>query len=200
MYERFTAKARAVVSRAAHEARLLHHGHVGTEHLLLGLLLDEGGVVVEALAACGVSVVNAREAVARAGSRDRREHAGELPLTRNARKVLTDASYEADVFGDAQVGPRHILLALTRVGEGTAVRVLSGLTGDIALVRAETTRRLDERPGGPDLRERVGRLEREVLRLRDELDELRRQITSSEATAAAAASPERMQAGMPTPS
>ncbi|HMA46041.1 MAG TPA: Clp protease N-terminal domain-containing protein [Frankiaceae bacterium] len=200
MYDRFTAKARAVVARAEREARALHDGHVGTEHLLLGLLLDEGGVALEALAACGVTAANAREAVLRAGGRDRREHAGELPLTRNARKVLTDAGYEADVFGHAQVGPRHVLLALTRVGEDTAVRVLSALTGDVAVVRAEIIRRLDERPDGPDLRERVGRLEREVLRLRDELDELRGQMTSSAATAAAAASPERMQAGMPTPS
>ncbi|HEX6933431.1 MAG TPA: Clp protease N-terminal domain-containing protein, partial [Streptosporangiaceae bacterium] len=56
MFERFTDRARRVVVLAQEEARLLSHGHIGTEHLLLGLIREEQGVAARALTALGIEL------------------------------------------------------------------------------------------------------------------------------------------------
>src|SRR3712207_7928060 len=60
MFERFTERARKVVVLAQEEFGRLRHGHVGTEHLLLGLIREGEGVATQALEACGVTVDDAR--------------------------------------------------------------------------------------------------------------------------------------------
>ena len=63
MFERFTDRARRVIVLAQQEARLLGHGYIGTEHLLLGLLADGGGTAAQALESLGETHDAAREQV-----------------------------------------------------------------------------------------------------------------------------------------
>ena len=73
MFERFGDRSRRVVVLAQEEARLLGHRHIGTEHLLLGLIHEESGVPATVLAAAGVTLDAARVQVAEiAGSGDRK--------------------------------------------------------------------------------------------------------------------------------
>ena len=141
MFERFGDQARDVVSLAAAEARQLGHGHVGTEHLLLGILSDGNSPAAEALVACGVSLSGCRELAAelvgnRGGPSTR---SGDLPYTERANRSLERASRLALRRRDPQVDPTHILLSLLDV-EGRAGQVLRGLSVDPSIVgqRLET--------------------------------------------------------------
>ena len=64
MFERFTDRARRVVVEAQHEARALGHDYIGTEHLLLGLISEGGGVGAKALESLGLGAEALRAAVA----------------------------------------------------------------------------------------------------------------------------------------
>jgi len=63
MFERFTDRARRVMLLAEEEARRLNHDHVGTEHILLGLVLEGEGVAARALESLGISLQAVREQV-----------------------------------------------------------------------------------------------------------------------------------------
>lgn len=65
MFERFTVDAREVVVTAQREARELHHGHIGTEHLLLGLLTADAGVAHTVLAEAGIDRLRVRADIER---------------------------------------------------------------------------------------------------------------------------------------
>ena len=69
MFERFTDRARRVVVLAQDEARMLNHDHVGTEHLLLGLILEGEGVAARALESLGISQQAVRRQRTRAADR-----------------------------------------------------------------------------------------------------------------------------------
>ena len=63
MFERFTDRARRVAVLAQEEARLLRHDHIGTEHILLGLIREGEGVAAKALESLGISLEAVREQV-----------------------------------------------------------------------------------------------------------------------------------------
>ncbi len=136
MLEGFSSSSLRIVSLAEHEARRLGHGHVGTEHLLLGLLAAGEGVGARALVASGASLEGGRQKVADAvPAEERGVGAGELPLTDRARRVLERASRLSLRQHDQKVDSEHVLLSLLDV-EGTAGQVLRGLGIDLAGLRA----------------------------------------------------------------
>jgi ATP-dependent Clp protease ATP-binding subunit ClpC len=96
VFERFTDQARRVLVLAQEEARLLKHGFVGTEHILLGILHEGEGVAAHALGSCGVSLDAVREQVAElAGATEERREKGQPPWTPRAKKVLELSLREA---------------------------------------------------------------------------------------------------------
>ena len=127
MFERFTDRARRVVVQAQEESRLLNHNYIGTEHLLLGLLREDGGVAAEALASLEVGLDAAREQVAEIVGRGREAPSGHIPFTPRAKKVLELSLREALQLGHPYIGPEHILLGLITEGHGVAVEVLGVL-------------------------------------------------------------------------
>jgi len=123
MFERFTVRARNVVSASKDVARELGHGYVGTEHLLLALYAEPEGLAAQVLNEAGLSSVAAREAVLRQvpGGTDKSEFA---PFTPKATAVLSNALAVALELGHNYIGTEHLLLALCR-GEGVAAQVLA---------------------------------------------------------------------------
>src|SRR5260370_37901337 len=105
MFERFTDKARRTVVLAQEEARLLRHDHIGTEHLLLGLLREGDGAAASALSSLGISLEAARERVAadRAGGQTTAAPgemvAAHIPFTPHAKRTLELALREALQLG-----------------------------------------------------------------------------------------------------
>jgi ATP-dependent Clp protease ATP-binding subunit ClpC len=147
--EPFGEAARQVVVVAEEEARTLRHDHVGTEHLLLGVLRQDGPGA-RALAGLGLPLGEARAQVMRTVGLPERPSPPELPMTPPARDALAGALREAIALGSTVVEPEHVLLALLRERDGVAVRVLLGASVDPRALRDEIGRRSRE-PASPAL-------------------------------------------------
>ncbi len=149
----FTDRTRKVLAMAREEAIKLQHDYVGTEHILLGLLREEGGTGSAALRAMGVDGEELRKAVAKSVHQGNRPIRGsELPYTSRAKKVLEYAMAEARELDHRYVGTEHFLLGLLREKQGIAATVLgeSGIT--IERARATVLGLLGEEPEAPAAR------------------------------------------------
>jgi ATP-dependent Clp protease ATP-binding subunit ClpC len=123
MFERFTERARQVVVLAQGEARTLRHNYIGTEHLLLGLLREDGAAA-RALDEFDVTFEEVQAQVARIIGQGDEVAAGQIPFTPRAKKVLELSLRESLDSGDNYIGPEHILLGMVREGDGVAARIL----------------------------------------------------------------------------
>jgi ATP-dependent Clp protease ATP-binding subunit ClpC len=146
VFERFTERARQVIVLAQDEARHLRHDHIGTEHILLGVLREEG-VGRRALASIGVEADEVRARVGRIVGEGDDVTMGQILFTPRAKRVLELALREPRGLGHDHIGPEHILLALVREGDGVAARILLELSADAARVRAAVFREAAIAPG-----------------------------------------------------
>jgi hypothetical protein len=142
MFERFTDRARRVVVLAQEEARLLNHNHIGTEHILLGLIHEGEGVAYVALTELGISLDAVRAQVEAEIGQGSEAPSGHIPFTPRAKKVLELSLREALGLSHNYIGTEHILLGLIREGEGVAARVLVGLGADLDRVRRQVVQLL----------------------------------------------------------
>jgi hypothetical protein len=146
VFERFTEQARQVVALAQDEARTLKHGYIGTEHILLGLLLQGDGLAARVLESLDITVERVRAQVVRLAGPGEQGTPGQIPFTPRAKKVLELALRESRSLGHNQIDTEHILLGLARENEGVAMRVLLDLNVDGETVRDEVIRTLPD-PG-----------------------------------------------------
>ena len=137
MFERFTDRARRVVVLAQEEARMLNHGYIGTEHILLGLIHEGEGVAAKALESLSISLDGVREQVQEIIGPGQESPSGHIPFTPRAKKVLELSLREALQLGHNYIGTEHILLGLIREGEGVAAQVLVKLGADPSRVRQQ---------------------------------------------------------------
>ena len=137
MFERFTDRARRVMVLAQEEARMLNHNYIGTEHILLGLIHEGGGVAAKALESLGISLDAVRQQVEEIIGQGQQAPPGHIPFTPRAKKVLELADRETRALGHAYVGTEHILLGLIREGDGVAAQVLVNLGADLNRVRQQ---------------------------------------------------------------
>jgi ATP-dependent Clp protease ATP-binding subunit ClpA len=135
VFERFTERARQVVVLAQDEARVLKHGYIGTEHLLLGLLREEEGVAAQVLRELGITLEEIRAQVARIVGQGAEVTTGQIPFAPRAKKVLELALREALHLGHNYIGTEHILLGLAREDEGVAARILLDFDTDGEKIR-----------------------------------------------------------------
>jgi ATP-dependent Clp protease ATP-binding subunit ClpA len=134
MFERFTNRARHAVVLAQEEARRLQHNYIGTEHILLGLL-GEQGLATEALERFGVSLAGAREDVRAAIGLGKAPVSGRIPFTPRAKKTLELALREALQLHHNFIGTEHILLGVVREGQGVGAQVLRQYAPDLTAIR-----------------------------------------------------------------
>ena len=150
-FEKFTERARKVLSLAQEEAQRFNHNYIGTEHLLLGLVRVEDGVSAKVLANLGVELDKVRSRVEFIIGRGDRIVQGDIGLTPRAKKVMELSVDEALRLGHHYIGTEHILLGLIREGEGIAGGVLEGLGVTLERVREETLRVLGEQGSTPEV-------------------------------------------------
>jgi ATP-dependent Clp protease ATP-binding subunit ClpC len=143
-FDKFTERARRVLTLAQEEAHRFNHNYIGTEHLLLGLVREGDGVAAKVLANLGVELNKVRSAVEFIIGRGDRTVLGEIGLTPRAKKVIELAVDEARRLNHHYIGTEHLLLGLVREGEGIAAGVLESLGVNLERVRAETTRILSQ--------------------------------------------------------
>ena len=167
MFERFTDRARRAVVLAQEQARLLHHDYIGTEHILLGLIQEGGGVAAKALESLGVSLEAVRQQVEELVGHGQAEPSEYIPFAPQAKQVLKLALGEAMALGHHYIGTEHILLGLIREGKGPAAQVLASLGADQNLVRQQVIALLHGHQGGPATaagrRGKAGRGKRKLL-------------------------------------
>jgi ATP-dependent Clp protease ATP-binding subunit ClpC len=144
MFERFTDRARRVVILAQEEARMLDHDYVGTEHLLLGLIHEGGGVAAIVLESLAIRPEVVRERVEAVVGRGEQAPSGHIPFTAQAKDLLRLALEESRALGHSYVGTEHILLGLIHQGDGVAAQVLTDLGADLNGAREQVIRILDE--------------------------------------------------------
>jgi ATP-dependent Clp protease ATP-binding subunit ClpC len=145
MFGRFTDEARRVLALAQQEAGTLNHNRVGTEHLLLGLVQEREGIAAEALESLGISLDEVRQQVEKITGQVRDGPTASHNLyTHRAKKALDLSLREALQLGHHHIGTEHILLGLLREGEGPAAQVLVELGADLAQVRQQVLRLLDD--------------------------------------------------------
>ena len=137
MFERFTDRGRRVVVLAQEEARMLNHNYLGTEHLLLGLLRESGGVAAKALQSLGIGLEAVRHQVVEIIGEGHQAPSGHIPFTPRVKKVLELSLREAQLLGHNYVSTGHLLLGLLREGDGVAVQVLVRLDANLNLVRQQ---------------------------------------------------------------
>jgi ATP-dependent Clp protease ATP-binding subunit ClpC len=150
MFERFTERAQRVVVLAQNEARRLNHNHIGTEHILLGLIHESEeseGVAAASLESLGISLEAVRQQVEGIIGQGRAAPTGAIPYTPRAKKVLELSLREALQLGHHHVGTEHILLGLIREGRGAAAQVLVRLGADLAQVREQVIQMLEDAQG-----------------------------------------------------
>ena len=143
-FDKFTERARRVLTLAQEEAQRFNHNYIGTEHLLLGLVREGDGIAAKVLANLGVELSKVRSAVEFIIGRGDRAVLGEIGLTPRAKKVIELSVDEARRLNHHYIGTEHLLLGLVREGEGIAAGVLESLGVNLERVRAETTRVLSQ--------------------------------------------------------
>jgi Clp amino terminal domain, pathogenicity island component len=144
-----TGQARRSVRCAREEATALGADALRCEHLVLGLLREERGPVIDALAAAGVSLEAARRCAAgleRDGEVPEAREDGRLPVSAGARAVMEQSLREAVRRRDTHLGVEHLLFAVVRDRDGRGARLLAGLHVDPASLEGL----LDERLRGAE--------------------------------------------------
>jgi len=146
-FDKFTDRARKVLTLAQEEATRFNHNYIGTEHLLLGLVREGEGVAAKILSNLGIELNRVRSAVEFMIGRGDRMLVGEIGLTPRAKKVIELAVDEARRLGHHYVGAEHLLLGLVREGEGVAAKVLDSLGVNLEKVRTQTIQVLSQSSG-----------------------------------------------------
>jgi len=143
-FEKFSERARRVLTIAQEEARQMNHTSIGTKHILLGLLREEEGVAAKILTNLGVSLNKIRTAVEFNSDRGEKPGTGETGLTPRAKRVIELAIDEARQLSHNYIGTEHLLLGLLREGEGVAAGVLNSLGVTLERARSETAQVLSQ--------------------------------------------------------
>ena len=139
----FTSRAIKAIEFAQYAARELEQDYIGTEHILLGLLHEEGSVAFAALQAAGLifdAVMQRVEAMVAGDA----EYPSDNPYyTPRAKRVMEGAVEEAQTLGHNYIGTEHILLSLLEETEGAAAELLIGMGVDIDALQGEVLDRID---------------------------------------------------------
>jgi len=178
MFERFTDQSHRAVVLAQEEARRLTHDHVGTEHLLAGLLREERGTAAQVLGSSGVTLDAVRGQIAALAGPGQEPPHGHIAFTARAKKGFELALREATRLGQ-QIGTGHLLLGLTGQADCVAAQVLGALGIDLVALRARVMAETGSRPEGqqypsrprPRMRPRSVAISDPVQALLDSIDD-----------------------------
>lgn len=136
-FEKFSERARRVLTLAQEEAQRFNHPNIGPEHILLGIVGEPDGVAAKVLVNLGISLNKVRSAVEFIIGHGEGSSRAEVGLSPGAKRVIELAIDEARYIGHNYIGTEHLLLGLLREGEGIAARVLDSLGVTLEKVRSE---------------------------------------------------------------
>jgi len=153
MEAKFSPRVKDVISYSREEALRLGHDYIGTEHLLLGLIREGDGMAIKVLKALGVDTVRLRRSIEDAvkGTSGTTANLGNIPLTKQAEKVLKITYLEAKIFKSDVIGTEHLLLSILRDDDNIASQILLQYNVNYDVFKAEVEQNKegfrDELPG-----------------------------------------------------
>ena len=126
MEAKFSPQVKDVISFSREEALRLGHDYIGAEHLLLGLIREGDGMAIKILKSLGVDTATLRRSIEDAvrGTSGVSVNLGNIPLTRQAEKVLKITYLEAKIFKSDLIGTEHLLLSILRDDDNIASQIL----------------------------------------------------------------------------
>lgn len=126
MEAKFSPRVKDVISYSREEAIRLKHDYIGTEHLLLGLIREGDGMAIKLLKNADVDMAELRRSIEEAvkGSSVSRPPVNNMPLTKQAEKVLKITYLEAKIFKSDVIGTEHLLLSILRDEDNIASQIL----------------------------------------------------------------------------
>ncbi|MCK6439027.1 MAG: ATP-dependent Clp protease ATP-binding subunit, partial [Planctomycetes bacterium] len=139
MFDNFTERARKVLGLARQEAQKFNHEYIGTEHILLGLILEGSGVAANVLRNMEIDLRKIRLEIEKLVQQGPQmvTAPGKLPFTPRAKRVIDLAKQEAQALAHEYIGTEHLLLGLLKENEGIAAQVLMNLGVRLEEVREE---------------------------------------------------------------
>ncbi|ADY52339.1 ATPase AAA-2 domain protein [Pseudopedobacter saltans DSM 12145] len=139
MEAKFSPRVKDVISYSREEALRLGHDYIGTEHLLLGLIREGDGVAIKILKSLGVDTTKLRKAVEDAvkGTSGITVNLGNIPLTKQAEKVLKITYLEAKIFKSDVIGTEHLLLSILREEDNIASQILAQFDLNYEVIKSE---------------------------------------------------------------
>lgn len=143
---RFTQRARRVLTIAQEQAERMRQNVIGTEHLLLGLMLEDGGVASRVLQDVGIEIERLQETVQKMGGTGKAAAKGKLELAPSTKEILKLAIEEARRMDHHYIGTEHLILGLVRLDDSVAMEVLKQLGSSAEQIRRSTRRILQETP------------------------------------------------------
>jgi ATP-dependent Clp protease ATP-binding subunit ClpA len=154
MFERFTERARKVMTLARQEAQRLNSEFIGTEHILLGIIQEGGGVAAKVLKKLNVDVKKTIQEVEKLITPQTSPPTvtlGQLPFSPRAKRVFELSSEAMSQLGNDVIGTEHLLLGLLKENEGIAAQVLLNMGLKLDEVRDATLEILGADIGPEDL-------------------------------------------------
>ncbi len=155
MEAKFSPRVKDVISYSREEALRLGHDYIGTEHLLLGLIREGDGMAIKILKGLGVDTPRLRRSIEDAvkGTTGTTVNLGNIPLTKQAEKVLKITYLEAKIFKSEVIGTEHLLLSILRDDDNIASQILLQFNINYDIFKAEVEQNKDtfkdEAPGSP---------------------------------------------------
>ena len=155
MEAKFSPRVKDVISYSREEALRLGHDYIGTEHLLLGLIREGDGMAIKILKGSGLDTARLRRSVEEAvkGTSSTTVNLGNIPLTKQAEKVLKITYLEAKIFKSDVIGTEHLLLSILRDEDNIASQILLqyNINYDVFKSEIENNKESfrDEAPGSP---------------------------------------------------
>src|SRR5579885_893622 len=143
-FDKFTERARKVLSLAHEEAVRLGHTYIGSEHILLGLVRDGDGVGARVLQHLGVDLNQAREVVKELAEKEVQQEPAWSGLNAEGKQVIERAMEEARLLNHHYIGTEHLLLALVKFPESMSARALQKLGVGADQIRIETVQMLSQ--------------------------------------------------------
>jgi len=124
VFEKFTDHARHTVISASEAAQAHNHDYLGTEHFLVGILREGGGVAAKTLESLGISAESVDSRIRHSGQ-PQTGRSGQIPFTPQAKMVLEQSRRETSLLGHDHIGTEHLLPALIDSRDSTGARILS---------------------------------------------------------------------------
>ena len=146
MEAKFSPRVKDVIAFSREEALRLGHDYIGTEHLLLGLIREGDGMAIKILKTLGVDTARVRHSVEEAvkGTSTTSLNLGNIPLTKQAEKVLKITYLEAKIFKSEIIGTEHLLLSILRDEDNVASQILLQYEINYEVVKAEVEQHKEE--------------------------------------------------------